>query len=87
MTAAEDENVQKKGIVTIGYNVSAVFTKVIQDVIVNFHYIRDGIPIRWVVYHYLYNSPTVRIAMSLIQSIAGKDVRLRFRDQYGKTVA
>lgn len=87
MTVAEDEMVQTTGAVAIGYNVdaaSAFQTEVVKGTIVNNHVIRDGIPLRWAVYHFLYDSPPVKVAMTLLQSLLGREMRLRFRDHFGK---
>ena len=87
MAVAEDEMVQTKGAIVIGFNVDAdsVFQKdVVKGTIVNQHVIRDGIPVRWGVYHFLYDSPIVKVAMTLIQSLLGREMRLRFRDHFGK---
>ena len=88
IAATKDEVAQKKGVVAIGYNVNRgnIFqTKALKDIVMNMAYIRDGIPLKWSVYHFLYdwNNPALKFAISLTQSFAGKELRLRFKENHG----
>ena len=87
MSAAEDEDVQKKGLVLLGYNIDSIAafqTEAVKGVILNQQYITKAVPLRFSVFHYLYNSPALRVAMSLTLTLLGRELRLRFRDHFGE---
>ena len=84
--AVEDEEAQKKGIVTIFYTVDVeamepLYFEVLSKVR---HYLNDCLPYRNAAVHYCYNNPAVRPALNMLQIIAGKQNRLRFRTHYGE---
>ena len=75
IAATKDEVAQKKGVVAIGYNVNSgnIFqTKALKDIVMNMAYIRDGIPLKWSVYHFLYdwNNPALKFAISCFSDLS-----------------
>ena len=85
MTALEDEEVQKKGVVFIAYEVGRRLgqAKHFNDIIKSRSIAEDGLPFRVVSMHLCYNSLTLRTAISLIHQVSGSEFRVRFRHHFG----
>ena len=85
MAALENEEVQKKGMVFVAYEVGRRLgqSKHFQDLLAHKYLAEDGLPFKLVSVHFCYNSLTIRTAISLIHQVSGRDFRIRFRDHFG----
>jgi hypothetical protein len=87
MCELENENTQKKGIVTVFYNVDTTAAESLYlDLVRRMRVVDDSLPYRNVAVHYCYNNPGMRPALNLLQLVAGKDNRLRFRTHFGSHI-
>jgi hypothetical protein len=85
MAALEDEDTQRKGMVSILYNIELVTPEPeYPELLKNAHMINDAVPFRNVAVHYCYDSASLRPAMTLYQLVVNGNIRLRFRAHYGK---
>jgi hypothetical protein len=85
MAALEDEDTQRKGIVSVLYNIELAKPEPeYPDLLKNSHMINDAVPFRNVAVHYCYDSASLRPAMTLYQLVVSGNIRLRFRAHYGK---
>ena len=81
---SDDEQAQKKGVVTIDYWVGC--RKVdpnVLDVFRNVHHMAEAFPLRVVAVHFCYDISQIRPIVILVQNVLMKDFRLRFRTHYG----
>lgn len=83
MTALEDEETQKKGIVLLGYNMGAK-SVVDRPAVWAIEKLRKALPMRVVGMHYCYDSFKMRPMMSLAMLVMGATSRVRFRAHYGE---
>lgn len=79
MSAVEDEDTQKKGIVNIIYNVgNRQFTKKDMNLMMDASFLNDSMPIRYASMHFCFDNPKLRTPMSLIQYVVGTEARIRY---------
>ena len=84
MCAMEDERAQRTGLVNIFWVLDIGATENLYfDLIRNVHILEESLPYRSVGNHYCYNKPGMRPALNLLQLVAGKDNRVRFRVHRG----
>ena len=84
MKALEDEQVQKKGVVIVGYNVGRYKAdRNFLDVMNNGVILQNGLPQRTVGFHFCYDLAQLRPIALFVQHIVVKDLRLRFRAHFG----
>ena len=86
MAALEDVEVQRRGFVNVMYNLDidkyeAFYVDVLRRIK---RIINDSLPYRNVSHHYCLNDPKFVPALSLLQLVAGKENRVRFRTHFGK---
>jgi hypothetical protein len=85
MCCLEDEEAQKNGLVCVYYSIDLHSVEPLYlDLIRRIRILNDSLPYRNVAIHYCYNNPTIRPAMHLLQLVAGKENRVRFRTHFGK---
>jgi hypothetical protein len=83
MTALEDEETQKLGIVLLGYNMGAK-SVVDRPAVWAIQKLRKALPMRVVGMHYCYDSFKMRPMMTLAMLVMGATSRVRFRAHYGE---
>jgi hypothetical protein len=83
MSALEDEETQKAGMVMVGYNTGPKSCMDIQAVW-GVMKLRRVLPFRVVGMHYCYDDFKMRPMMTLAMLIMGSHGRMRFRAHYGK---
>eukprot|EP00529_Nitzschia_sp_RCC80_P022304 CAMPEP_0113451484 /NCGR_PEP_ID=MMETSP0014_2-20120614/6361_1 /TAXON_ID=2857 /ORGANISM="Nitzschia sp." /LENGTH=478 /DNA_ID=CAMNT_0000342839 /DNA_START=182 /DNA_END=1618 /DNA_ORIENTATION=- /assembly_acc=CAM_ASM_000159 len=84
MCAMEDERAQRTGLVNIFWVIDVGVTENLYfDLIRHVSIIEESLPYRSVGNHYCYNNPSMRPALNLLQLVAGKDNRVRFRVHRG----
>jgi hypothetical protein len=84
MNAMEDEETQRKGLVTISYAVGADKNVPLQSETLN----KSGnlamaLPVRIVAMHYCYDDPRLNERISKFKLVVGTHTRLRFRVHFG----
>jgi hypothetical protein len=85
MAALEDEDTQRKGMVSVLYNIELGKAEPdYPELLKNSHMINDALPFRNVAVHYCYDSASLRPAMTLYQLVVSGNIRLRFRAHYGE---
>jgi hypothetical protein len=81
MTALEDVQVQRSGVVALIYNVGT--KSVDYELLRNSPKLMESLPFRVVSVHYCYSDVRIRPAMALIQANIGTEGRVRFRAHFG----
>ena len=84
ITAAEDEETQKKGVVLVLMNAGP---NKISDPYASWQVSRvmPSLCVRFVGVHYCYDSVVISKMFSITMMMAGKESRLRFRTHFGET--
>ena len=84
MNALEDEEVQKKGFVIVGYYVGSQGTdRHFREVMKHGRMLQDALPHRTPGVHFCFDDPRLRPLALFVQNVMSKDYRLRFRIHYG----
>jgi hypothetical protein len=83
MTALEDSDTQKSGIVLVGYNMGEM-RLVDRPAVWAIQRLRKVLPMRVVGMHYCYDDFKMRPMMSIAMLVMGATGRVRFRAHYGK---
>mmetsp|Transcript_13007 Transcript_13007/g.20941 ORF Transcript_13007/g.20941 Transcript_13007/m.20941 type:complete len:477 (+) Transcript_13007:249-1679(+) len=88
MSALEnDDEAQKNGIVNIYYSVDLGSIEPLYiDLVRRIRIINDSLPYRNACTHYCYNNPAIQPALNILQLVAGKDNRVRFRTHIGSNM-
>jgi hypothetical protein len=85
MATLEDEDAQRRGVVTVMYTVDLEKAEPgYPDVMKYIHFIDAGLPHRNAAFHYCYNKSSLRSAMTLFQLMSSGSIRVRFRGHYGE---
>ena len=84
MTCLQDEETQRRGIVTVVYSVGPL--RILQDLSVTqrVHSMREGIPQRISGVHFCYEDVRARPLVACLQLVLGKNIRGRFRPHLGE---
>ena len=85
MTALENQNAQKKGVVLVIYasDASKSDGKMLNELVMNSYLLRDALPVKLSAIHYCSDSEKSRPCLSLLRSVGGTDFRLRCMDHFG----
>ena len=85
MTLAEDESVQRNGVVLLFYTLGAtLLEKVHLEYFMNSKSMTTSLPMRAGGFHFCYDDATLRPLVVTIQTILGRNWRVRSRVHYGK---
>ena len=82
MTAVEDIETQKRGVVGLIYNVGPQSMADRSAVWKNAQ-LSATLPLRWTGMHYCYDNPKMQMMLSLAMFVFGRNMRLRCRTHYG----
>ena len=86
MVAEENEDLQIRGAVFIGYAVGSgvVHNANLREVILKIHILRDGLPLKLACFHHCSDGHGMVHLVNLFRTLVGTRVRLRFRYHLGK---
>ena len=84
MTMVQDEEIQKKGCVMVGYEIGRTVAQgqYFNDIIASIP-VCSSLPLRVAAFHFCYDNSTVRAFLLLFRRVAGSKMRVRFRDHFG----